>query len=56
MIRAHDLHDHSRGLSTKPLSIVNVVGIGLNARLHLVRPLGFDLDDARVKRAGLDYW
>jgi tRNA (cytidine/uridine-2'-O-)-methyltransferase len=23
--------------------------------LHLVRPLGFTLDDARVKRAGLDY-
>lgn len=23
--------------------------------LHLVRPLGFSLDDARVKRAGLDY-
>ena len=23
--------------------------------LHLVRPLGFRLDDARVKRAGLDY-
>lgn len=25
------------------------------ARLHLVAPLGFDLDDARLKRAGLDY-
>jgi tRNA (cytidine/uridine-2'-O-)-methyltransferase len=25
------------------------------ATLHLVRPLGFMLDDARVKRAGLDY-
>lgn len=25
------------------------------ATLHLVRPLGFTLDDARVKRAGLDY-
>jgi len=25
------------------------------AQLHLVRPLGFDLDDARLKRAGLDY-
>jgi tRNA (cytidine/uridine-2'-O-)-methyltransferase len=24
-------------------------------RLHLVRPLGFDLDDARLRRAGLDY-
>lgn len=25
------------------------------ATLHLVQPLGFTLDDARVKRAGLDY-
>ena len=26
------------------------------SRLHLVRPLGFSLDDAQLKRAGLDYW
>ena len=25
-------------------------------RLHLVRPLGFSVDDKAVKRAGLDYW
>lgn len=25
-------------------------------RLHLVRPLGFSLDDRALKRAGLDYW
>lgn len=25
------------------------------ASLHLVRPLGFELDDARLRRAGLDY-
>ena len=25
-------------------------------RLHLVHPLGFDIDDKAVKRAGLDYW
>lgn len=25
-------------------------------RLHLVRPLGFTIDDAKLKRAGLDYW
>jgi tRNA (cytidine/uridine-2'-O-)-methyltransferase len=24
--------------------------------LHLVKPLGFSLDDRHVKRAGLDYW
>ena len=26
------------------------------AHLHLVEPLGFELTDARCKRAGLDYW
>ena len=26
------------------------------ARLHLVRPLGFDISDRMVKRCGLDYW
>lgn len=26
------------------------------ARLHLVRPLGFSLDDRHLRRAGLDYW
>lgn len=25
-------------------------------RLHLVRPLGFEVDDKHLKRAGLDYW
>ena len=26
------------------------------ARLHLVEPMGFCVDDAKLKRAGLDYW
>ncbi len=26
------------------------------ARLHLVEPMGFTPDDAKLKRAGLDYW
>ena len=26
------------------------------AHLHLVKPLGFDISDRAVKRAGLDYW
>ena len=30
--------------------------LGAGAMLHLVRPLGFSLEDRRVKRAGLDYW
>lgn len=27
-----------------------------HTRLHLIRPLGFSLDDRYLKRAGLDYW
>lgn len=30
--------------------------VGLNAKLHLVGKLGFDITDRRLKRAGLDYW
>ena len=26
------------------------------SRLHLVRPLGFDISERAVRRAGLDYW
>ena len=26
------------------------------SRLHLIEPLGFTLDDAQLKRAGMDYW
>jgi tRNA (cytidine/uridine-2'-O-)-methyltransferase len=35
----------------------NVIRLCANtgARLHLIRPLGFDLDDAKLRRAGLDY-
>jgi tRNA (cytidine/uridine-2'-O-)-methyltransferase len=28
----------------------------IGATLHLVKPLGFQLDDRSLKRAGLDYW
>jgi tRNA (cytidine/uridine-2'-O-)-methyltransferase len=27
-----------------------------NSTLHLIEPLGFALDDAQLKRAGMDYW
>ena len=26
------------------------------ARLHLIEPMGFKVDNAKLKRAGLDYW
>ena len=28
----------------------------IGAKLHLVKPLGFEITDKYVKRAGLDYW
>lgn len=30
--------------------------VATGARLHLVDPLGFSIDDRHVRRAGLDYW
>ncbi len=30
--------------------------VAAGAALHLVEPLGFELTDTRLKRAGLDYW
>jgi tRNA (cytidine/uridine-2'-O-)-methyltransferase len=30
--------------------------LATRSRLHLIKPLGFSLDDKTLKRAGLDYW
>ena len=30
--------------------------VNIGARLHLVGPLGFSIDDRSLRRAGLDYW
>jgi len=40
-----------------PPNTGNIIRLCANtgARLHLIRPLGFDLDDAKLRRAGLDY-
>jgi tRNA (cytidine/uridine-2'-O-)-methyltransferase len=40
-----------------PPNTGNVIRLCANtgAALHLVRPLGFDLDDKKLRRAGLDY-
>ena len=40
-----------------PPNTGNVIRLCANTRseLHLIEPLGFELDDARLKRAGLDY-
>ena len=40
-----------------PPNAVNVIRLAANtgARLHLVEPLGFSMDDRQLRRAGLDY-
>ncbi|MBT3193533.1 MAG: tRNA (uridine(34)/cytosine(34)/5-carboxymethylaminomethyluridine(34)-2'-O)-methyltransferase TrmL, partial [Verrucomicrobia bacterium] len=56
-------------MSTHPLNVVLVhpgipqntgaIGrlcVGLDARLHLIRPLCFAITDRNIQRAGLDYW
>ena len=41
-----------------PMNTGNIGRLSLasGANLHLVKPFGFELSDARLKRAGLDYW
>ena len=40
-----------------PPNTGNIIRLCANtgAQLHLVKPLGFPLDDTRMRRAGLDY-
>lgn len=30
--------------------------VNCGAKLHLIKPLGFEIDDKHLRRAGLDYW
>ncbi len=41
-----------------PMNTGNIGRLSLasGATLHLVKPFGFEITDARLKRAGLDYW
>ena len=32
------------------------LALASGSNLHLVKPFGFEIDDTRLKRAGLDYW
>lgn len=32
------------------------LAVATNSRLHLIKPLGFSLDEKHVRRTGLDYW
>jgi tRNA (cytidine/uridine-2'-O-)-methyltransferase len=40
-----------------PANTGNIIRLSANcgAKLHLIQPLGFDLDDKKMRRAGLDY-
>lgn len=57
-----DLPTHRLELAIfQPQIAPNVGNIGrlcvaTGTRLHLIRPMGFVLSDANLKRAGLDYW
>ncbi|PCI11188.1 MAG: tRNA (uridine(34)/cytosine(34)/5-carboxymethylaminomethyluridine(34)-2'-O)-methyltransferase TrmL [Flavobacteriaceae bacterium] len=41
-----------------PMNTGNIGRLSLasGSILHLVKPFGFEIDDSRLKRAGLDYW
>ncbi len=41
-----------------PMNTGNIGRLSLasGSKLHLVKPFGFEIDDKRLKRAGLDYW
>ncbi|MCL2592808.1 MAG: tRNA (cytidine(34)-2'-O)-methyltransferase [Defluviitaleaceae bacterium] len=30
--------------------------VATDSKLHLIKPLGFEIDDKSIKRSGLDYW
>lgn len=41
-----------------PPNTGNIIRLCANVgfKLHLIKPLGFDVDDKRLRRAGLDYY
>jgi tRNA (cytidine/uridine-2'-O-)-methyltransferase len=41
-----------------PMNTGNIgrLSLATGSNLHLVKPFGFEIDDTRLKRAGLDYW
>ena len=47
------LHEHEKPANTGNIGRTCVAA---GARLHLIEPLGFSINDKMVKRAGLDYW
>ena len=49
VVLLHPLIPHNTGA-------IGRLCVGLGARLHLIEPLGFSLDEKAVRRSGLDYW
>lgn len=49
LVLVHPEIPHNSGCAAR-------LAAALGLRLHLVRPLGFSLEDRYLKRAGLDYW
>jgi tRNA (cytidine/uridine-2'-O-)-methyltransferase len=41
-----------------PMNTGNIgrISLATGSTLHLIKPLGFEINDARLRRAGLDYW
>ena len=41
-----------------PMNTGNIgrLSLATGSVLHLVKPFGFEINDSRLKRAGLDYW
>lgn len=69
-VRANALRDKAERFRSEPLFHVVLLEpeiptntgnigrecVGMGARLHLVGPLGFSIDEKARRRAGLDYW
>ncbi len=49
LVLVHPQIPHNTGCAAR-------LAAALGLRLHLVKPLGFSLEDRYLKRAGLDYW
>src|SRR5262245_22350697 len=61
VIRHSDFHSMLHIVLFQPEIPHNTGAVGrlclaTGARLHLIKPLGFSLEDKHLKRTGLDYW
>ena len=56
--RGGPIAEHRIGRAGDPQNCGNIARTcaATRSRLHLIRPLGFDISEKAVRRAGLDYW